>query len=144
MRGIRTRINGLFRRLKLYRPLLCRWNKKQISNWSSVGYLKRVQFYNWFRLHWLILRVRMLGVCACAYLTSVNQALLIVTGSCASQEEAKRRSEALRLSVLQAYEEAQQVGSYYSTIIIAIVICMCSALYINTSKTALLRLQRKF
>ena len=27
------------------------WNKRQISNWSSAGYLKRVQFYNWFRLH---------------------------------------------------------------------------------------------
>ena len=38
-------------RLKLYRPLWCRWNKRQISNWSSVGYLKRVQFYNWFRLY---------------------------------------------------------------------------------------------
>ena len=35
-------------KLKLYRPLLCRWNKRQISNWSSAGYLKRVQFYNWF------------------------------------------------------------------------------------------------
>ena len=23
----------------------------QISNWSSVGYLKCVQFYSWFRLH---------------------------------------------------------------------------------------------
>ena len=41
----------VFCKLKLYRPLLCRWNKRQISNWSSVGYLKRVQFYNWFRLH---------------------------------------------------------------------------------------------
>ena len=28
-------------KLKLYRPLLCRWSKRQISNWSSVGYLKR-------------------------------------------------------------------------------------------------------
>ena len=26
-------------------------NKNEISNWSSVGYLKCVQFYNWFRLH---------------------------------------------------------------------------------------------
>ena len=37
-------------KLKLYRPLWRRWKKlRQISNWSSVGYLKRVQFSNWFR-----------------------------------------------------------------------------------------------
>ena len=30
------------------------WNKRQISNWSSAGYLKRVQFYNWFRLHQIL------------------------------------------------------------------------------------------
>ena len=36
---------------KLYRKLWCRWNKNEISNWSSVGYIKRLQFYNWFRLH---------------------------------------------------------------------------------------------
>ena len=34
-----------------YRALWCRWNKRQISNWSSEGYLKRVQCYNWFRFH---------------------------------------------------------------------------------------------
>ena len=39
--------------LKLYRPPWCRRNKKQISNWSLVGYLKRVQFYNWFFTHWI-------------------------------------------------------------------------------------------
>ena len=30
------------------------WNKRQISNWSSAGYLKRVQFHNWFRLHQIL------------------------------------------------------------------------------------------
>ena len=30
------------------------WNKRQISNWSSAGYLKRVQFYNWLRLHQIL------------------------------------------------------------------------------------------
>ena len=37
--------------LKLHRQLWCRQNKNETSNWSSVGYLKCVQFYNWFRLH---------------------------------------------------------------------------------------------
>ena len=38
-------------KLKLYRPLCHCWNKQQISNRTSVGYLKCVQFYNWFWLH---------------------------------------------------------------------------------------------
>ena len=32
--------------------LWCRWNKSQISNWSSEGYPKCVQFYNCFRLQY--------------------------------------------------------------------------------------------
>ena len=38
-------------KFKLHRQLWCRWNKSETSNWSLVGHLKCVQFYNWFRHH---------------------------------------------------------------------------------------------
>ena len=34
---------------------LCRWNKRRISNWSSIGHLKCVQFDNWFWFHFKVL-----------------------------------------------------------------------------------------
>ena len=66
-------------KLKLNRPLfMSGWNKRHISNWPSAGYLKRVQFYNWFRLHQILYQLQtVLGgamhpLCELSYWTNVS------------------------------------------------------------------------
>ena len=53
------------------------WNKRQISNWSSAGYLNRVQFYNWFRLLQILYQLLTILGGATHYVSSVTEQTLV-------------------------------------------------------------------
>ena len=67
-------------KLKLYRPLWYRWNKRQISNWSSVEYLKRVA------------RAQQKVRCACSPLNKMRMQMILICARASHFGELRRIS----------------------------------------------------
>ena len=74
--------NSIRLQLKLHRQRLwCRWNKRQIGNWSSVGYLKWVQLTHIFvsrSIEWKPLYPRAV-TCSCLQVFLLKSLILVHT-----------------------------------------------------------------